>query len=314
MPGTGEEKPGQGFELVGAPYTPESQEGPEKAHTRLHIFRHGKKAGGNDVEHEVDLAMELSEDGWVESFAAGHKLERLPGARTFVAGTSRLRAQQTAIAEYAATHPDVTGDERSIDELMEKVGKTGLYDRVWQESRLDMPFVKGVTPGVERIIAAADDPTRGFLREALLMHQEDLAAGKGKGDSIHASEARNVADYIRAWVRKTGKIVGTNEAHLNEGWQGSHGGIQEALWIELLRATKSEADVEKLLALIPNGVPYNGDMQIDVEAESRDREPSVRIQFSVQSKNGEYEFNEAVPVGVLEKVLEDFTNHAVEVE
>lgn len=310
MTEAGQGEPRQGFELVGEPYAGESAEGPELAHTRLHIFRHGKKAGGNDVSHEEDIAMELKPEGWEESFAAGLKLDRLEGAQSAAVGSTRLRAQQTAAMERAAGHDAVTSGQRSIEAVMEAMGETGPFERVWIDERLDMPFVKGVTPNFDRLLASLDDPARGYVREMLTLYKEAKERGEDAHTTMHATQVRGIAGIIARYARITPKLGENAEVPDKlERLFGTHGGVQESFWVELVRKVKGEEDVERLLAAIPpTCIGYNTGMQIDIVAKSRDTEPELRIKFATVGSDGtRYEFDEPVTAATIRELVSEFS-------
>ena len=217
-----------------------------------------------------------------------------------------MRTRQTAAAIRAAGQPNITGQERSLKELETALGETDdLSARVWINKGLAMPFTKGETHGVDRILEAYN--RNEYMRESLKLHQEGVEASKPRGSSIHAKQVYGIAKIITRYARITPKLVeNPTVPHAIERFLGTHGGVQESFWIELVRKLRGETEVERLIAMIPNGVGYNEGMDVDIVARSRDEEPRLRILFTVGKGESQYKFDEVVPVAVIDKVLEEF--------
>ena len=282
---------------------------PAQVETLLHIFRHGKKAGGNDVSQEEDLVMPLKPEGKMESIAHGKEIDRLPDSWSIAVGSSRLRAQETAAFTRGAMNPDLVGDE-SLTEVQEHLGETLPGQKVWTDKRLDMPFVKGETPEFDDLLAASN---RGeYLARSYELFE---AAGEGRNATTYGRQVHNIASLIfrqgeinkKIAERRAHEGAGSETPEAIERFMGTHGGITESFLSEFIQRTKGETQAERFRKLFPQGFSYNEGMDVRIVSDAGVGEPSVRVTMNVDSPEEPYTLDETVPLSMIKSIVEDFS-------
>ena len=278
---------------------PSREREPKKFETLLHIFRHARKAGGNDVSHEEDLAMPITEQGIEESQEAGAKIERIPGAWSLPVGTQRRRSGETAVyTEEPKSHDPWTS---ALEER-----------RVWSDKRLDMPFIKGESPEADILIEASG---RGeYLKKLFELYTE--ADGETKNETAFGRQVYNIASLILRQTDVNRKLAERTDYHDGktdletpeaiERFMGTHGGITESFLIEFIRRTKGAAESEHFRKLFPQCFEYNEGMDVRILSSPGDSDPEVRIHVDVTAGEGRYNLDEVTRASFIADIVKDF--------
>lgn len=308
------EKPN--FELVKKPPEPETKE-ELKAHfhLRLHIIRHGKKDGGNDVTPEVDMAMKLKPEGRMQAHEKGVAFETSGG---IASGSTRARARETAMHMANANNPEVSGEE-TYDELVEKLGGEFMAGP-YTNTGLDMPFSKDH----EFFSVINEKANEGKLLTWYgEVDDENVKNGADRSTSVYGIQAREVASIVARFARIAMKMVdqavyakekGKEIETEREQVMGTHGGVNESFLAEVIRRTLPNGEEErwKFLNTIPNGVSETQGSDIDILAVEGIAEPSILVKFTVGSPENQYHFEHTVPLSLVDDIVRDFSPKEVE--
>lgn len=295
------------------PKSAEMKESPKaKYRVRLHIIRHGKKAGGNDVPPEVDLAMKLRPEGRLQAREKGMDLQTKGGVTS---GSTRARSRETAMHMAHANSPEVTGDE-TYDELVAKIGS-----EPWTNRGLDMPFSKD-DPEFPMINQKANE---GTLFKWFAEVDDEIAARKGdRSTSFYGTQVRSIGSIIDRFTRVAMKMADRAERAQEkderveterEQVMGTHGGVNESFLAELVRRSEGEEERKRFLETIPNGVGETQGSDIEIVATAGETDPLIRVRFTVGKEGNQYHYDRFVTLQTVQNIIKDFSpKESAEVE
>ncbi len=251
----------------------------------LHFLRHSKK---EKAPEKSDTDIQLTKEG---RDLAARKYENPVDMRfAHVVGSPRIRTHETAAT--AATQDseinprDLGVGKVRVNEALDFAIGEGEYGK-----RLNAAFEEG--KGMSFVVNESDS----FARDT--------------GDTTSSTYSRMAAN-IAGIVQRNYEVATRGASILEQSGNpenqpndferilATHGAIQECFLLKVVEKVKGITERDALLAIIgENGFDFTEGF--DVALSKENGQEQIRITY----KKGEYTFDEIVPVGVIEEIMEE---------
>lgn len=275
--------------------TPEQEKRPQ-LEVKLHFNRHFEK--GNLPEGESDdKYTPLSEEGIRN--AKNQALSNIDLSRARAIGSSRERAQHTALFLMAGKHDGIVGDEQ-LDELEQKIREiSGTEANVRINDRLNFEDAKDSPLG--KMLDTAYQEKR-YL-EAIVKESDKIAREQGgEYESTYSYKAGQFAKIILHYIEAAERLAHQKdkEERIFERFLGTHQGLSESFLAKLIEVTDGiEARDIFVDEVGKEGFDYGEGFDVDIF--QKDSKQVIQVIYT--NKRTGKEFEKEISTDILQQII-----------
>ncbi len=285
----------------------------------LNFFRHGEKNNTPGTD-------ELSKEGRRKAVAEFAK--RFPenkNSHRAAFGSWIKRSGEAAALALAGSNLDseFVDNYSSLKDLTNKInaeaispdGEEGLKygSKIGVHKNLGFKFAK-TGKAIDAYNKHASEGT--YLRwladesdAVIQVDNDDVAWGLSRQAANIASEidryVKISGNFDRLVTKKSTEDGGKNFGDTLERFLGSHQGVLESFLVKLIEKTKGTKEKERFVNVLPEGFGFLEGFTVEIEKQSNQTEPQVRIKYERKSDDEEksFQFDEVVSSSILQEII-----------